>query len=138
MAQRYVWKLQVGGEDFATYEDVFVPGKFSGGPQVETVPLATNDPNVQPARFARGNSVAEIPFTFTKLWPDNQQAADFAVRGPMLWNGVKSLTLTKQNYDGSETVWDFAAAEFKIEVLEPIGVTTITTGIIRGLPVLSA
>lgn len=132
MSNRGTWKLNVGGTDLATYDDVLTGLRSGGGPILQTEALLGA---AQPARFGRENTVVELGFTLTREHADNAASATFFMLGALTFNGVRDVTIVHQSHAGAETSWTMTAAEVIVQTDDPIGVTTISQVTIRGFPV---
>jgi len=136
--ERGNWQIQIGPDPVAGLLASYVEGvqamPVEGGPLVQEESLALGTVKQY---FDRGNFSAVRNFVITKEFPDNQQSYDFYLIGVLNFNGVKDVKLTRRDYTGTETKYKISAANVKLSIEEPIGVTcTIKLTVTGGKAVL--
>ncbi|MEI8289800.1 MAG: hypothetical protein WCH99_10030 [Verrucomicrobiota bacterium] len=129
MSERGTWKITVGGDDLATYEDIVKGEPITGGPKFLPVE-GYGAANIQ--WLDLGNEHLHRRFTMTREHPDNTESTDWYLTAAQQFNGVADVLLSHQDYAGAETSYLIAGAQVTVEVAEPVGVCSITTINING------
>lgn len=132
MADKGTWQIEIGGETFADLTDITNPEPQSGGPEIMTV---EGYGAAQPTWQNMGNLSAAWPFTMTRQHDTDTDAWSYFLSAVGDWAGVATVILTHTDYEGDETQWQITNAKITVEVMPPIGLTSVTKITFFGNPV---
>lgn len=123
MASGY-YTITIGGDVFASTDDVVNPLGASGGPNIETVQMFGGS---APKFINLGNTQIVRRFTVTRTHADAPSAFLYRDQAPSAWNGVKDVTIDR---DG--TPIQILAAKVEVEITDCWPPTTIAQLTITG------
>lgn len=131
MGNKGTWKIEIGGQPFADYTDVLQPEGVPGGPELMEI-NGYGAPG--PVYLNLGNTKLARRFTLTREHDDDTDAHDWYQTAAATWAGAADVILTHIDYAGAETKYKITGAKVELDVMTPIGPTTITKLTFTGGP----